>query len=1013
MKNLKKRLTSVKFILFTYITAAICVLITINFYSAVKVDPFSTEYEITDMSGYFSGSGSNSFFIENSGLTLTAVNSDNEYIFSIDGGSRNDGFYYAREAACDSRNNLYILDKVINTNGKDVDSERILKYSSSGKFVGCVFEESKLSGENVMGLKVAGNSVYAALVSDSDIQIIKINADGKSEVQSKYKFPDAAKNIQGVAISEALNVVVVTKSGDVINLADNSVIFDASKHNSENYYAMALEAEFDSNGNLYINDIGNRVIMKYNGSELTEFISRGEPLDNIPEAFSELPIYSGLSSVHDGISVTYADNYFDEASGEVIYNYNVYVVSSPANSSAGKEVVLNGCSVKKNPWVFAKGIICCVTIAFLIFTVLYTLFISTVLLKRRKTGSSFASQLGLLAIAIVTAGIVSAITINMTNQRYYDEVMNKMTNIAILMAGDMDEDDIESLGPPDSFMSESYNQIDSQVKSVLQNELNADSGIYCVMYKVYNDIVCEVYSDETLHGTGYPMAGGYEGSAEQEIYQTGEYMSFGEYSSADGSYMFVLMPIKNSAGEVIALMEIGTDLYIFTSESNSLFVNILLYAAMTVIILLLIAGEFIVYLRLHKDSKRVRNIHSSKHSAELVRPISFLLFFAANMSTAFLPIYGEKLWHEGSFIPKEMAAAIPLSAELLFAAITAFAGGFIVNRISARNVCIIGAVMYVAGNALCGIAPNLPILILGNSVCGIGGGCFATSINAYVAEYEEEKQRNNGFAGYNAAYLAGMNCGTVVGSLISEQFGIRQAFFGASAVALVSIFFILRYMDKNIRKADVSQKSGAKNSAMDIVRFILNPKVLRYFVLLLVPYLMCASFLNYFFPLFGEENSLTSTQISSAFLISGLISIYLGPVLTDILVEKFGAKLSAVIASGIYIFSFILFMIYQNIAVCFVIVGLLAIADSFGLTAQAVEYSSLDEVNRIGEGKSMGISSAFENTAYTLGPIVFSGLFILAGYSKGIGFIGILMLVLLALYIIPEFKLFRRNKVRK
>ncbi len=1006
-------MTSVKFILFTYIAAAICVLITINCYSAVKIDPFSLEYEITDMSGYFAGSGKNSLFIENSGLTVTAVNSGNKYIFSIDGGERNDGFYYAREVTCDSQDNIYILDKVINSNGKDIDSERILKYSSRGKFIGCLFEEDKLTGENVMGLKVIDDSIYAALVSDSDIQLLKITSDGKTDVLNKYEFAHASQNIQDVAISDDFNIAVVTKNGDVIALADNSVIFDASQYNSENYYAMALEAEFDPDGDLYINDIGNRVVMKYDGSKLTEFISRGEPLENIPEAFSELPIYSGLASVNGNISVTYADNYFDEASGEVIYNYNVYVVSTSADDPANKEVIFNGCSVSKSLLVFIQGILCSITIAFLAFAVLYTLFISTALLKRRKTGSSLAVQLGMLAIAVVTAGIVAATTISMTNQRYYNEVMNKMTNIAILMAGNVEEADINSLGSPDSFKSSSYNKIDGQVKSVLQNDLNADSGIYCVIYKVYDDIVCEVYSDETLHGTGYPMAGSYKGSAEQEIYQTGEYMSFGEYSSADGSYMFVLMPIKNSDGEVIALMEIGTDLYIFTAESNSLFMNILLYAAMTVIILLLVAGEIIVFMRLNKESKRVNNIHSSKRSAELVRPISFLLFFAANMSTAFLPIYGESLWHEGSIIPKEMASAIPLSAELLFAAITAFAGGFIVNRISARNVCIIGAVMYVSGNILCGIAPNLLVLILGNSVCGIGGGCFATSINSYVAGYEEEKQRNNGFAGYNAAYLAGMNCGTVVGSLISEQFGVRQAFFGASAVALASIFFILRYMDKNISKTDVSQKSDAKSSAMDIVRFILDPKVLRYFVLMLVPYLMCASFLNYFFPLFGEENALTSTQISSAFLISGLISIYLGPVLTDILVEKFGPKLSAVIASGIYIFAFTLFMIYQNIAVCFVIVGLLAIADSFGLTAQAVEYSSLDAVNKIGEGKSMGISSAFENTAYTLGPIVFSGLFMLAGYSNGIGIVGIVMFVLLALYVIPEFQLFRKNKVKK
>ena len=1009
MKKIIGRLISVKIVLLVYILSAVCVLLAVKCFGAFKTGAFNSDYEISEMSGYFCVGEPRSYFIENSGRTVSAVNEKGEYIFSIKGGSRSDGFFQAREITCDSDQNIYVLDKVINSNGKKIDSERILKYGKNGKLMGCLLAENKLPGVNVMGMTFVQDALYAALVSGSDIQILRITPEGSSSVHSRYQWDNAPKTIQDIAISQMLDAVAVSKNGNVVRLSDGAVIFDAAAHNGKEYCAMALDAAFDSDGTLYINDIGNRVIMRYNGDSVTEFISQGEPLKTLPDEFCQLPIYSSLNCSSGKISLTYAENYFDKDSGQVIYNYNAYVISA-----GDKTVLFNSNKVAKSTFVFAKGIIFCVTVGFLGFALLYTLLLAALLVSRHQGESPFLKQFGLLAIAITTAGIVASITINMSNQRYFDEVMNKMTNIAMLMANTIDESDVAALETPESFMSPAYVNIDRKIGSILQSDLNSSNGMYCIIYKVHNQIVYEAYSDETLYGTGYPMTGGFEGSAEQEIYQSGQYMTFSSYSGADGSYMFVLMPLKNASGEVIALMEVGTDLYIFTSQTNRLFFNILLYAAMSVIIMLLLTGELMVFIRLRRSSSRkpAKTLSPPRQKAELVRPISFILFFAASMSTAFLPIYGESLWREGSFIPKEMASALPLSAELLFAAVTAFVSGFFVNRVSARNLCIIGAFLYVAGNLLCGISPTLSVLILGNSICGLGGGCFATSINSYVAGYNEEKQRNSGFAGYNAAYLAGMNCGTVVGSVISEHFGIREAFFGASAVSLVSVIFIARYMDKRVIPPQVSQTSSPRHSFADILSFVFKPKILRYFVLLLAPYLLCTSFLSYFFPLFGEENSLTSTQISSAFLISGMISIYLGPILTDIIVEKCGAKLSAVIASGIYIFSFLLFTLHQNIAVCFVIVGLLAIADSFGLTAQSVEYSSLDEVAKMGEGKAMGISSAFENSAYTLGPVVFSGLFMLIGYAGGMGLIGTVMLALLLLYMLAEFPLFRRNKVK-
>ncbi len=989
-------------------------LITIRCFDAVRIGAFSRSYALAEISCCY-GAGKNPFFIENSGRTVTAVSPGGKYLYSIYGGNRRNGFFQARELVCDSTGNIYILDKLINKNGKDIESERIFRYRSDGNLDVCLFEESKLPGQNLMGMTFVDDSLYFGKVSGSDISIMQIGPDGKAAVCRSFEWEDAKKNIHDIAISNTLEAAAITKKGTVVRLSDGAVLFDAEKLGSSEYSAMALDAEYDDDGILYINDVGNRVIMKYDGSELTEFIGRGEPLRSQPDDFSKLPIFSGLNCSGGTVSVIYSDNFYDRELGEVIYTYNAYVVSAK-----DKSIVFNSNKIPKSTLVFAKGIICCVTIALLALSAIYTVLIAFLLFRRRQnTQRTFFIQLLLLVIAVTTAGIVASITIRMTNQRYYDEVMNKMTNIALLMASTINEADIGALNTPDSYTDDAYGKIDSRIRLVLKSDLNAENGIYCVIYKVHNNIVYEAYSDERLHGTGYPMAGSFEGSAEQEIYQTGEYKTFGSYSGADGSYMFVLMPIKNADGDVIALMEIGTDLYIFASEANSLFFNVLLYSAMAIIILLLFAGEFMICRKLSGENRFVRCADGTsspgilRKNAGLVRPISFLLFFAANMSTAFLPIYGEKLWQEGSLIPREMASALPLSAELLFAALTAFAGGFAVNRIGARNLCVFGAIMYVAGNAVCGMSPNLAMLILGNSVCGVGGGCFATSINSYVAGYSQESQRNAGFSGFNAAYLAGMNCGTVTGSLISEKIGIPQAFFGASIVSLISVAFIIRFMD--IRSPEITDtvEKSEKQTSGEILRFIFKPKILRYFLLLFVPYLMCTSFLNYFFPLFGEENSLTSTQISSAFLVSGIISIYLGPLLTDLIVEKFGAKLSAVIASGIYIFSFLLFTLHQNIAVCFVIVGLLAVADSFGLTSHSLEYSSLSDVVKLGEGRAMGISSAFENTAYTISPVFFSGMFMLLGYAGGIGLAGFAMLILLLLYIPAEFGIFRKKRMMR
>ena len=71
MTNILRRLTSVRFILSVYITAAVCVLITIRCFDAVRIGAFSRSYALAEISCCY-GAGKNPFFIGPGNLSVTA-----------------------------------------------------------------------------------------------------------------------------------------------------------------------------------------------------------------------------------------------------------------------------------------------------------------------------------------------------------------------------------------------------------------------------------------------------------------------------------------------------------------------------------------------------------------------------------------------------------------------------------------------------------------------------------------------------------------------------------------------------------------------------------------------------------------------------------------------------------------------------------------------------------------------------------------------------------------------------
>jgi MFS family permease len=162
-------------------------------------------------------------------------------------------------------------------------------------------------------------------------------------------------------------------------------------------------------------------------------------------------------------------------------------------------------------------------------------------------------------------------------------------------------------------------------------------------------------------------------------------------------------------------------------------------------------------------------------------------------------------------------------------------------------------------------------------------------------------------------------------------------------------------------------------------------------------------FLAYFFPLFAEGLGVSPSNTGCAFLLNGLCIIYLGPLLNRFVLKFPGHKKSIVLAGIIAASSLLIFASHRTLTTAYIVVALMGIAESFGITAQIDYFTELKASRELGEGKSMGYYSLVENLGQVLGPIVFGELLVL-GIGNGLRTLGILIVCTLMIFYVLTFQ---------
>lgn len=991
-----------KIILLSVLMAACIIFVGINA-RYLKENPLNRDFVLDYPSASTAGENGNIYVIDQSKQRVAAFTKEGNYLFQIPGGSRSaKSFYSADDLKVDSQGNVYVVDVVLSLDGTAIEKERIVKFDAKGRYCSTVcqieYEEGNrpLTTGRIQGMALMEDGIYFVYNERDRLSLQKISADGKSETVKT--IPYDTKNLISFAIDKKdYKIYAVTKTADILKIEDDGTsqdIYKGEEHNSDEFFSIPWKIVTDTLGYLYFTDIGQRNIGYISPSGFVGIAIDREDQEQIGNnrIFYSLDISPKrvLTSVLSS-DVCTAQLYGNSADIPVRYGVDEGCIKTEYSDS----------------YITVRG---AVFLSALLAVLLLLLIIYQVTRLRIKIAVTEMAKNNFIIISVAVTIAVAAVPNIMDNmqEQYREQVMKNMCSVAELTCKSLDPEDVEAINKPQDYTSEAYGRVRADIQSSFSSSNGWNEGLYCVLNRVDpNKIIYScLYLEDTI-GAVYPLDYEYYGLEYEELYETGKQIRFDWIENTDGIWSYVLSPVFNEDGEVIAAMEVGTNLYAFQEANNAMIRTMIFNVVSIVAIMILIFTELSFLWFYREKAGRAAEARAAagenmneinrKLAVYIIRPMIFMIFMADCMATAFLPMLANQMAVPLWGIPAELMSAIPISTEVLLTAIFSFMGGFMLEKIGFRKMMIAGSILFTAGLTAVGCSASILPFIGAKAVIGIGVGLLLVSINTLVASYPPEESRE-GFSFYNSGSLAGLTVGTTVGSFLAVSLGYLNVYFVAAAVSLVVLIMILNIFKKDTVYPDLKAEEGEDGTGkISIVRFLFKKELIIFFACAMIPYLFCGYFLNYFLPLFAESQGMAETAIGQLFLINGICVIYLGPSLTSMLTGRLKLKYTVILAGAIYIATLFLFFLFTGNGMVVASAFLFGIADSFGFSALSIYFSSLDTVKLFGSGKAMGVYSTFENISQTLGPFVFSAVFVL-GIKQGIFAITVVYLILLVLY---------------
>lgn len=212
-------------------------------------------------------------------------------------------------------------------------------------------------------------------------------------------------------------------------------------------------------------------------------------------------------------------------------------------------------------------------------------------------------------------------------------------------------------------------------------------------------------------------------------------------------------------------------------------------------VLILLFGIFFEEVLAFLEDKRKYQEREKKENGifpcHWIRLIIFGVFATYDMTASFLPVYLMRYVQNAHFHNTELAASLPVTINIFVIGVTSLICQKLAVKFGIRKLAVLSGLCSFAGNLMLFIAPSYVLIVTGLILDGIGVGFMTNTVYILISRIVDPQSRMEGLAIYNSAYLAGLNFGIMLGSLLAVQFGQRNVFIFVSTTWILLVVVII------------------------------------------------------------------------------------------------------------------------------------------------------------------------------------------------------------------------------
>jgi predicted MFS family arabinose efflux permease len=228
-----------------------------------------------------------------------------------------------------------------------------------------------------------------------------------------------------------------------------------------------------------------------------------------------------------------------------------------------------------------------------------------------------------------------------------------------------------------------------------------------------------------------------------------------------------------------------------------------------------------------------------------------------------------------------------------FAIVYTFMGvavGFFADRTNRRNILFVGATLWSAFTALCGMAHNYPTMLAARVGVGVGEAAGAPPSYSIISDYFPPEKRGLALALFSMGVPLGQSAAIAFGAQIDIHFGWRNAFIGigiAGVIAAVIMLFVVREPKRGaMDPAHVAVAAGEKAGfGSTFWQFMSRPVLLWTALGCGLSAFVGYAALNWNAPFMLRVQGMTREELSVWYALMILISIGLGTILSGAIVD--------------------------------------------------------------------------------------------------------------------------------